>query len=113
MCYVILNHHFNNVWIFIFMLSCQFVVNEDGDYSMYIKSADVLVDWNKIEQIIVRSSEEPQCPICLFPPVASKMTKCGHMYCWSCILHYLALSDKEWRKCPICYDSIYINDLKR
>lgn len=80
---------------------------------MYAKSADTLVDWTKIEQILVRNSEEPQCPICLFPPVASKMTKCGHVYCWSCILHYLALSDKEWRKCPICYESVYIKDLKR
>lgn len=40
------------------------------------------------------------------------MTKCGHVYCWPCILHYLALSDKEWRKCPICYDAVRIKDLK-
>jgi len=27
-------------------------------------------------------------------------------------LHYLSLSDKAWRKCPICYESIYKKDLK-
>lgn len=41
------------------------------------------------------------------------MTRCGHVYCWPCILHYLALSDKKsWRKCPICYEAVHIGDLK-
>ena len=40
------------------------------------------------------------------------MTKCGHLYCFTCILHYLDLSDQSWRKCPICYDSIYAKELK-
>ena len=44
---------------------------------------------------------------------AAKITRCGHMYCWPCLLHYLSLSDKAWRKCPICYESIYKDDLKR
>ena len=37
----------------------------------------------------------------------------GHVYCWPCILHYLALSDAKWRKCPICYESVYGSELKR
>lgn len=43
------------------------------------------------------------------------MTKCGHIYCLPCILHYLALRENPkrlWRKCPICYESIYETDLK-
>lgn len=36
-----------------------------------------------------------------------------HIYCWPCVLHYLALSDKTWRKCPICYEAIHVGDLKR
>lgn len=40
------------------------------------------------------------------------MTRCGHIYCSSCILHYLSLSDKSWRKCPICFESIHRPDLK-
>ena len=101
----------------------------------------------------------PSCPICLYPPtagvypnfcisntinislsfsfsvpfpIAAKITRCGHVYCWSCVLHYLALvsnyhyrvnpeslkflclqGEKKWRKCPICYESIYKQDLKR
>ena len=26
------------------------------------------------------------------------MTKCGHVYCWPCMLHYLSLSDKYFSK---------------
>lgn len=92
--------------------NCQFIVNQKGDYKQYMSNPDALVDWDLIEQVNVQVNEQPSCPICLYPPVAAKMTKCGHVYCWSCILHYLALSDKQWRKCPICFDSIKKEDLK-
>lgn len=73
---------------------------------------DRLVDWDKIEEVHIETHSTIACPICLYEPTAGKMTKCGHVYCWSCILHYLSLSDKPWRKCPICFESIYKNDLK-
>lgn len=94
--------------------SCQFVVSSNGDYKPYTISPDLLVDWSSVEQVnFFGGNEEPQCPICLYHPVAAKMTRCGHVYCWPCILHYLALSDKKsWRKCPICYEAVHIGDLK-
>lgn len=92
--------------------TCQFVVNDKFDYSAYTVCPDTLVDWNQVEQVIVQTADEPQCPICLFPPVAGKMTRCGHVYCWPCILQYLSLSDKPWRKCPICYDAVHEANLK-
>lgn len=100
--------------MFFFNYSCQFVVNAKNDYSAYTTCPDLLVDWSCIEQVhVFGSTEEPQCPICLYHPVAAKMTRCGHVYCWPCILHYLALSDKKsWRKCPICYEAVHLEDLK-
>lgn len=94
--------------------SCQFVVKSKGNYKSYAISPDLLVEWSSIEQInFFGSNEDPQCPICLYHPVAAKMTRCGHVYCWPCILHYLALSDKKsWRKCPICHEAVHIGDLK-
>ncbi|EFN85979.1 RING finger protein 10 [Harpegnathos saltator] len=94
--------------------SCQFVVIAGGDYSLYWTNPDVLVDWKSVEQIKVRSSENLSCPICLCPPIAGKMTRCGHVYCWPCILHYIDVSDKKDAscKCPICYATVYKNDLK-
>ena len=96
----------------ILFLSCQFVVKDSGDYSVHLADPDLLVEWDKIEEIHLDTQDSHTCPICLYPPQAGRMTKCGHIYCWSCILHYLSLSDKPWRKCPICYESIYKKDLK-
>jgi hypothetical protein len=92
--------------------NCQFVVKSGVDYRAFKTSPDLLVDWDHIEQVIVSSCEESICPICLYPPKASKICKCGHIYCYSCMLHYLSLSDKNWRKCPICYEAVHLKDLK-
>lgn len=61
----------------------------------------------------IYSHEVPSCPICLYPPVAARITRCGHIFCWPCMLHYLSLSDKSWSKCPICYEAVHTADLKR
>lgn len=61
----------------------------------------------------IYSHEVPSCPICLYPPLAAHITRCGHIFCWSCMLHYLSLSDKSWSKCPICYEAVHGGDLKR
>ncbi|XP_043468016.1 RING finger protein 10 isoform X2 [Leptopilina heterotoma] len=92
--------------------NCQFIVNANADYTVNLADPDTLVEWKFIEQIRLHTSDKLSCPICLCSPVAGKMTRCGHVYCWACILHYLALSDKTWRKCPICYESIHKSDLK-
>ncbi|KAI1287639.1 RING finger protein 10 [Halotydeus destructor] len=91
----------------------QFVVRDGRDYSVHAADPDLLVDWGSIEDVHFNcSANESVCPICLDHPVAGKITKCGHIYCWSCILHYLALGDNKYRKCPICFDMISKQELK-
>ncbi|XP_077317591.1 E3 ubiquitin-protein ligase RNF10 [Lithobates pipiens] len=92
--------------------NCQFVVSDDHDYSVHFTDPDTLVGWDLVEQVRICSHEVPSCPICLYPPVAAKITRCGHIFCWACILHYLSLSEKEWSRCPICYSSVIKKDLK-
>lgn len=92
--------------------NCQFVVKASGNYKQYMNNPDALVDWDMVEQVNIQVNDVPSCPICLYPPVAAKMTRCGHVFCWSCVLHYLALTDKTWRKCPICYEAVHKVDLK-
>ncbi|XP_032458325.1 RING finger protein 10 isoform X4 [Phocoena sinus] len=92
--------------------NCQFVVSEDQDYTVHFADPDTLVNWDFVEQVRICSHEVPSCPICLYPPTAAKITRCGHIFCWACILHYLSLSEKTWSKCPICYSSVHKKDLK-
>ncbi|XP_062855539.1 RING finger protein 10 [Trichomycterus rosablanca] len=92
--------------------NCQFVVIDDQDYQAHFTDPDTLVSWDCVQQVRIYSHEVPSCPICLYPPVAAHITRCGHIYCWPCMLHYLSLSEKTWSKCPICYESVHSADLK-
>lgn len=93
--------------------NCQFVVPTGSiDYSVHFADPDLAIDWSRVEQVRLHSMQPLKCPICLSEPQAGKITRCGHVYCWSCLLHYLALSDKPWRKCPVCSESIYKHDIR-
>lgn len=78
----------------------------------HFNNPDTLVKWESVAQIIVPVSKPSTCPICLSPPTAARVTKCGHIFCWPCMQHYIALSEHSWRKCPICFESIYSAALK-
>lgn len=93
--------------------NCQFVVEKGSiDFSPHFADPDLAIDWTHVEQVHIHSMQPLKCPICLSEPRAGKITRCGHVYCWSCLLHYLALSDKSWRKCPVCCESIYKRDIR-
>lgn len=94
--------------------NCQFIVAENGDYSINATDPDAPVPWDKIEQVQFLVENELSCPICLYPPTVPKITKCGHIYCWPCILHYLALDEKgkSVRECPICNVDVRKRDLR-
>ncbi|SNX84347.1 uncharacterized protein MEPE_03056 [Melanopsichium pennsylvanicum] len=126
----------------------RFLVKPTGDYTAYFADPDIYLNWADILQVVIPTSsalagvgssapisDQPRepahegaaCPICLSPPTAPRMTKCGHVFCYPCILHYLTLkeddkgrpavptlqpSTQKWRRCPICWDAVYARDLK-
>ncbi|TFK81656.1 hypothetical protein K466DRAFT_531537 [Polyporus arcularius HHB13444] len=106
----------------------RFVMNPTGDYTVHFADPDIYFQWHDILQVIVprgnnlspASREQTvsaddvlSCPICLSPPTAPRMTKCGHVYCYPCILHLLSTSEQpKWVRCPICYDSVNERQLK-
>ncbi|KAJ1029133.1 hypothetical protein NDA18_002761 [Ustilago nuda] len=126
----------------------RFLVKPTGDYTAYFADPDIYLNWADILQVVIPTSsalagvgssalilDQPRepahegaaCPICLSPPTAPRMTKCGHVFCYPCILHYLTLKDdhnsrptvptlqqptQKWRRCPICWDAVYARDLK-
>ncbi|PWN23681.1 hypothetical protein BCV69DRAFT_288844 [Microstroma glucosiphilum] len=142
----------------------RFLVKPTGDYTAYFADADIYLNWGDILSVLIPtssalsgaatsalpSSSQPSlethegaaCPICLSPPTAPRMTKCGHVYCYPCILQYLSTTDgpasagpapipgapvgasvnsgnaltgptnRQWKRCPICWDAVYARDLK-
>jgi len=92
--------------------NCQLIVKSGLDYEVYRSNADLPIEWDHVEKINMWNEEIPCCPICLYPSNVSRITKCGHIFCYPCILHYLALDDKQWRKCPICHEAVHKKDLK-
>jgi len=73
---------------------------------------DSIIPWAAVEQVTMQLNDLPNCPICLYPPTAPQITRCGHVYCYACVLHTLALTDDNWVKCPICEQPVVGKDLK-
>ncbi|KAI8981235.1 hypothetical protein BD414DRAFT_464281 [Trametes punicea] len=106
----------------------RFVMNPTGDYTVHFADPDIYFQWHDILQVIVprgnqlsatsgtQASQEAgilTCPICLSPPTSPRMTKCGHVFCFPCILHLISTSDQpKWVRCPICFDSVNERQLK-
>ncbi|KAG5716466.1 hypothetical protein E4T56_gene15104 [Termitomyces sp. T112] len=105
----------------------RFVMNPTGDYTVHFADPDIFFLWQDILQVIVpRSSalvsasgsaaqsdceqNNTNCPICLSSPMAPRITRCGHIFCFPCILQYLSTSDNK--RCPICLDSVSEKHLK-
>lgn len=54
--------------------------------------------------------------------MAPRMAKCGHIFCLPCLIRYMHSTDDtdsyhydkraRWKKCPICWDSIYISETR-
>eukprot|EP00644_Phytophthora_capsici_P009652 jgi/Phyca11/535379/estExt2_fgenesh1_pg.C_PHYCAscaffold_350032 len=75
---------------------------------------EALTEWSSVEQVLLwYDIESPQtCPICMDTFRAPKITKCGHVFCWPCILRYLSMTDKYWRRCPMCFESVQKGHLR-
>ncbi|XP_025416269.1 RING finger protein 10, partial [Sipha flava] len=93
--------------------NCQFVVKFGKDYSQWMLNQDEIVSWDCIEQIKMFSTQSIKCPICMDIPITSKMTRCGHIYCWPCILRYLDINKElDITGCPICHSRISKKELQ-
>lgn len=84
--------------------------------SIFETDPDVPLEWGDIELVLVPAQQDTSCPICLDTPLAPRLTRCGHYFCWPCILQYAATTSSagsgNWRSCPICFESINTHQLK-
>jgi hypothetical protein len=75
---------------------------------------DTLIPWEIIESVVVPINHENTmiCPICLDLVHIPKMTKCGHSYCYLCIIRHMKSDRSNRLKCPMCLEYIFLQDLK-
>ncbi|KAG8676956.1 hypothetical protein FPOAC2_03071 [Fusarium poae] len=100
----------------------RFILSPEGTYNKQATDADTHLDWSLVMQIIASGeSQGSSCPICLSEPVAPRMAKCGHIFCLPCLIRFMNSTSSEddargrgpkWKKCPICEDSIYTQDVR-
>jgi hypothetical protein len=99
-----------------------------GGGNHWLFDPDLPVPWGDVKAVIALESSSPSekthslltdlsiddrcpcCPICLDRPTLPVMTRCGHVYCVSCLLRYL---EQEFNKrCPMCGVSVCRSDLR-
>ncbi|EPX71098.1 ubiquitin-protein ligase E3 [Schizosaccharomyces octosporus yFS286] len=108
----------------------RFIVSPLGEYTYQKLDPDAPVKWEDVWQVLCSSDfQVAVCPFCLGEkPVAARMSRCGHVFCYSCLLRYMETPTNEEvkaaehsgskvpkcgiRSCPICLDVIRIRDIR-
>lgn len=89
---------------------------KDGEYSDNLTDPDAVIDWDLVEFVIYgQSSAEPAtCSICLDAPLCPRVAKCGHVFCWHCILQLFSYHERSSiAPCPVCLrEKIGVVDLR-
>ena len=53
-----------------------------------------------------------ECNICLEELCEPVLTPCGHLYCWSCLFRWLAMTDHGTAgACPVCQAGVSADDV--
>ena len=75
--------------------------------------ADTGVQWDLLFSAIAHLPDDYNCPICYYPPVAPRLTKCGHILCADCLLQLFNQSGTKIPLCPVCNEEISYEDIVR
>lgn len=96
--------------------SFRFIVSKDGEYSDNLTDPDAVIDWDLVEFVIYGqpSSDPTTCSICIDPPTCPRVAKCGHVFCWPCILQLFSYHERSSiAPCPVCLrEKIGVVDLR-
>ncbi|KAJ3281634.1 hypothetical protein HDU79_010598, partial [Rhizoclosmatium sp. JEL0117] len=91
-------------------------VLKPAPYKSHLINPDIPLPWSQILQVIIPHpiNNHPTCPICLNPPTAPRVTRCGHVFCYPCMLRYLESGNpgNEYGTCPVCLEYVYSKDVR-
>lgn len=90
-----------------------------------LQGPDPTVSWESVQMVLYRcvvaspnDDDEERCPICLDVYTCPRITKCGHVFCYPCLLHHMqSYSEshpyaKEAPKCPCCALGVHLEDVR-
>jgi hypothetical protein len=65
--------------------------NDEYYYALNLYDPNENVEWKDVQKVIFNmiNASDVQCPICMEPLekiLTPRITKCGHIFCWPCIL---------------------------
>eukprot|EP00189_Rhodosorus_marinus_P008303 CAMPEP_0184754026 /NCGR_PEP_ID=MMETSP0315-20130426/44404_1 /TAXON_ID=101924 /ORGANISM="Rhodosorus marinus, Strain UTEX LB 2760" /LENGTH=677 /DNA_ID=CAMNT_0027233425 /DNA_START=463 /DNA_END=2496 /DNA_ORIENTATION=+ len=92
-----------------------FCISRGGEMHSTGLQTDVFASWSSIEIVLVLSdaqSKEKNCPICLDTLRSPRMTSCGHIYCYLCVLKLMSYVSGSFGRCPLCAEKFETQDLK-
>lgn len=88
-------------------------VNEDSkkceNGSKVMEEDNVTEEKRDIEKSTGSDGSFFDCYICLDLAKDPVVTNCGHLYCWSCLYHWLQVS--EAKECPVCKGEVSVKTL--
>lgn len=86
-----------------------------------VEHVDKMLDNGVIAQVIFATHKPYKCVICLGPPCCPKISVCGHVFCWTCIIQYFSSKapdptiqtvSKIRCACPVCQAGLDIGDFR-
>ena len=85
---------------------------KSGDYRQFHNDPNLAIDWGVVRKVRILTDSEVKCPICLEQDLlVGRANKCGHYFCWPCIIRYMWVSDVN-KRCPVCNASLKSLDLR-
>lgn len=92
----------------------RLILHHGGNYQYLLNDPDAVVRWSDVAQVCFDTEEAVnyQCPICLEPPRVPRMTPCGHVFCYVCLLQVVAFSGAKTISCPMCNETVLLSDLR-
>jgi E3 ubiquitin-protein ligase RNF10 len=96
--------------------------SRDADVASVLYDCDAPLDWRQLIQVRVcpggsGAGDSIRCAICLESDAmcAPRMTCCGHLFCFACLLEYAAhaqFANGSAVQCPMCAELVMLGQLK-
>lgn len=71
---------------------------------------DAVIPWPVVDLVFMLGQSD--CPICLHSLRCPRVTSCGHIFDYVCILQHFAHANSANAKCPLCSSNILAADLR-